>query len=743
MAKKITINGSNLLNSTSDNWGGLNSSQNPILVHDTVVPAGAEWGINKGEVERFIKDTFDDKAGEFYYDSDTSKYLIFASAEDRDLYLSDREKYAALLIGTFDAPANYTAEINMVTSSSNVILVGTTGNYIDFTFDIKSRTGASAGDSVIATYTFNNGGNIKKETRIYEAGTSVHFLVDDYLTVGTNTISVVVTGRNTLASSMAAVTFTVVNLELSSNFAFSTPVNKGTYLHVPYTLKGANVKYMEWYVDGVKLSDVDTVVGLNVNGTKNIDTTSLTVGKHSIQTRAFITEGGTNYYSNTLYFDFLVCPASGEWSDNITAVLLGIYIDEPLTSGSLSINVKQYETFEYSVAVYDSRSRALSLVITDNGDTIKSIAIADASIINESYSPTTTGNHSIVLTCDGQTASFTSVVQASDIDINEETSDVLLKLSAKGRSNNESNPATWTFQQAAGQGGNTITTTFTGFSWNAKSGWNDGALVIPAGSSIEIGLNPLAGNPILKGRTIEIDFETSKVDDETASVVSLLNETTGLSITSTTAKLQTAGGTKVDTKFRDGDRVHLSFIINRTDDADNARMLYIVNNGILERASQFAANDAISVSGNSITIGSTGCITKLYSVRVYDKALSVDQAFSNYAVDNPEIISIASFNDIYDNSGSISVDKVNAHIPVMIITGDISSIMSISDKSHKNDWNTDPVDIEFRNMQNPEMNFFIDDADIRFLRYHGRLERSYGTGRKRKAFGVLLPCFFE
>jgi hypothetical protein len=142
-------------------------------------------------------------------------------------------------------------------------------------------------------------------------------------------------------------------------------------------------------------------------------------------------------------------------------------------------------------------------------------------------------------------------------------------------------------------------------------------------------------------------------------------------------------------------------------------MLYIVNNGILERAARFDANDAIGITGDSITIGSTGCNVKLYSVSVYDKSLTVDQAFCNYAINNPNIISIASFNDIYDEMGNIDVDKVNAHIPVMIVTGDISSIMSISDKSHKNDWNTNPVDIEFRNMQNPEMNFFIDDADIR------------------------------
>ena len=127
-------------------------------------------------------------------------------------------------------------------------------------------------------------------------------------------------------------------------------------------------------------------------------------------------------------------------------------------------------------------------------------------------------------------------------------------------------------------------------------------------------------------------------------------------------------------------------------------MLYIVNNGILERASQFAANDSIGISKDSLIIGSTGCKIKLYGINIYDKALTVDQAFCNYAINNPNIINIASNNDIYDSMGNIDVDKVSAHIPVMIITGDINSIMSISDKSHKNDWNTNPVDIEFRNM---------------------------------------------
>ena len=56
MAKKITIPGSNLLSSVNDPWGGVNNTSNPITVHGVSVPAGAEWGINKDEVERFIRE---------------------------------------------------------------------------------------------------------------------------------------------------------------------------------------------------------------------------------------------------------------------------------------------------------------------------------------------------------------------------------------------------------------------------------------------------------------------------------------------------------------------------------------------------------------------------------------------------------------------------------------------------------------------------------------------------------------
>ena len=395
-------------------------------------------------VQKFIKETFEGKAGDFYYDATTTKYLVFADRVNREKYLESPETHADLLIGTFDAPANYTAEIYMTTPATNTILKGATGNYIDFTFDIKSKSGASTGDAVVATFTINNGGNKKSVTQIYNAGTSVHFLADQYLSEGTNTCSVTISGRNTLAATTAAAIYNVVDLELSSSLDFSQAVPKGEFLAVPYTLEGAGVKYLEWYIDGVRLSDVDSIPELKVSRTKNIDTSEIAAGKHNVQARAYITNNGENYYSHTLYFDFYV-----KRSETATAVLLGVVLDEP-TQGSIAIDAVQYEETPYKLAVYDSRNRALSVDLADNGDTVQSIQMQPGVVESLTYAPTTSGTHTLTFTADSATATITADVEESNIGISETTDNLMLKLSAKGRSNSETHPGTWTFTPEGG-----------------------------------------------------------------------------------------------------------------------------------------------------------------------------------------------------------------------------------------------------------------------------------------------------
>ena len=97
MKKKIVITGNNLLTTTNDAWGGVNNSEGPINMHGITVPVGNEWGINRDEIERFIKAQFTTKFGDFRTTSpDANNFihiLCFATKADASLYDGDPEMY--------------------------------------------------------------------------------------------------------------------------------------------------------------------------------------------------------------------------------------------------------------------------------------------------------------------------------------------------------------------------------------------------------------------------------------------------------------------------------------------------------------------------------------------------------------------------------------------------------------------------------------------------------------------------
>ena len=64
--------------------------------------------------------------------------VVFADNETKDSYLEDPTQ-TELILGTFDAPFNYTASISMITDTYVAILTGTTGNVIRFTFDVVNK----------------------------------------------------------------------------------------------------------------------------------------------------------------------------------------------------------------------------------------------------------------------------------------------------------------------------------------------------------------------------------------------------------------------------------------------------------------------------------------------------------------------------------------------------------------------------------------------------------------------------
>ena len=116
-------------------WGGDDTTDN--------LPVSGEM------VQSFIKNNIENKIGILYYDTLNNRYLAFADDINRDLYLEDNITNRDLLLGSFDAPFNYNAEITLITPVYNAIFLNTKNNYIDFTFDIKNKNGQSTGDNVL------------------------------------------------------------------------------------------------------------------------------------------------------------------------------------------------------------------------------------------------------------------------------------------------------------------------------------------------------------------------------------------------------------------------------------------------------------------------------------------------------------------------------------------------------------------------------------------------------------------
>ena len=251
-------------------------------VYDEKISKSTDWGgdestsnlpVAGSRVQEFIKEQLNSKAGVFHYDTTNNRYIVFSDVENRDAYLADPSQ-TSLIIGTFDAPFNYSAEITLSSPVYVAILAETKNNYIDFTFDTKNKNGQSVGEAVIVTYTFIKGGIKKTVTEKYQYGASVHFKIDDYISTGSNTITVGIVGQNTLAATTIGITYLVVDLQLSDTYDISQSYDlvssPAATAAIPYQISGYGTKIMEWYLDGTLLDYIkveDEIVDVSTTRT--------------------------------------------------------------------------------------------------------------------------------------------------------------------------------------------------------------------------------------------------------------------------------------------------------------------------------------------------------------------------------------------------------------------------------------------------------------------------------------------
>ena len=680
-------------------WGGDETTNN--------LPVSGEM------VQDFIKNNIENKIGILYYDPTNNRYLAFADVINRDLYLEDSINNRDLLLGSFDAPFNYNAEITLITPAYNAIFLNTKNNYIDFTFDIKNKNGQSTGDNVLCTYTFVRG-NIKKVvSEQYRAGTSVHFNIDKYLSEGTTNIIISIQGLNTLAGTSISTIYQMVNLSLTDNLDISKVYNLSTgdkTLIIPYNVSGYGTKVIEWYLDGSRLEGIrgeDEVVETNASRTKNITLSNLSQGTHSLQYRVRTTINGEIFYSDTLYRDVIV-HNNGLNNDLIVAKKAII----PHLNGVLGAddnlvlyNITQYIPYSLEFATYTHNSETPINVQVKVGGEIKGDVSSSNNSVNEfTFSTALSGVSILELLVDNVVVSSTAIdIIETSTTIQEIVNGLVLDFNSIGRNNNSANKDVWNFGNYTGE--------FEGLNWNDISGWVDNKLQLSANSSFSINYAPFGDNPAISGKTIEIEFMSINVDDDNAILLDLTTNGVGLKITASEVILTSANEQKRSYYYKSEEMTRISFVINKKEGSIDKRLSFIYINGIMSAAVDWLESDNYISNKNISFKGLESAQIVLKQLRIYDAALNSDQILNNYILYRDSITEMNEIydrNNIYQEDNSFDYEKMMSRLPVVIVTGNIPELEGTDDKNY-----TITCDIEGYNMQDPTKNFKWVNAALR------------------------------
>lgn len=527
--------------------------------------------------------------------------------------------------------------------------------------------------------------------------------MDSYLSQGTNNIVIKIQGQSTYAATQASVSYIISDLAVTSDFQFQNIVSGE--VNVPYHVEGSGTKYVEVYLDNV-LMDESSYNDSKADATKTVPVSS--PGKHNIQIRAYVVNNSTKFYTDVLYYDFAAVGGSDT-----------LFLAAAVTKGlgeSLSLGVEQYGELNFKWAVYSPKEQVVNVEFLMN-DKLLSTATSTNGVMNDFiYVANEDGAKTLTVNYANSSLDFNVEVDKSDLNVKEATEGLVTKLSAKGRSNNESNPAVWE--------NNGVTTSFNGFAWNETQGWNNGQLVISKGASIEVNISPFDGDVISTGKTIELEFQTASIIDGNGTICECVNPLTGagIVITPTSAVLRSAGGSEVVERFKDNEKIKVCFIINRNSTVTDKQLMFIVTDGIHSRCASYGANDTF-YGTDTLKFTSDAATIKLDTIRIYNRALTVDEELNNVMIDSDNLVEMYSKNDIYEEgTNKVSVEKVSAHIPVLIFTGDIETLLRASDKNTSVRCN-----IEFINNQNPKYAFRVTNAKV-------KLQGTSSLGYPRKNF---------
>ena len=656
--------------------------------------------------------------------SSEESYHMWQEADDEVDYKDD------LVLYEFAEPSQYKIKVNgLLTGETRHIISGDKGSQASkaiFTWGVTFGEDY-VDDSIAVTYKVENALYATPKTRnmIYTNRLSaVTYDLIDLLDLGSNQVTITFRGQNTGASTTILINIVMVSLNITSRFQFYSASIADT-ISVPYQLYrndySENV-LINVYIDGQLVASDTKYAGvkqddgvITINNQKDLSGNrpylpsqdSLNEAEfnrvHNLQIQAETTYDGVPFKSNLLYYEFVV-KADQALANRIITTFTDFPSAQAQVSpfSSLTLIGTQFQRQAVSWAYFTDRQTTGTSVSViwkiqkgedDAVESITSLPPVNGNkgqqSVDVSFEPAVYSDENTPVYLDAyinnvRVKRIPMIITQSDISV-KEADGYAIKLSAVGKTNSSADRDVW-----VSEGSQEVSVSFSNnIRWDDQQGWYNNSFRVSGENNYAIvNYNPFeytdeeVDTPQITGRTIEIEFEVEKTvsDDDT---VILVGGETGARIEikpSTAILYDSTGAKRIVTNYKDNERVKIAFIINGSAiQTIDRNLLYIVTNGILERASLGQGYSFARQSGN-IKLGGSASGVKIYCLRVYSSRISYQAAYDNYVFDSDDKAKIYAQNDIFA-TGAISYEKCRNKIDTILISGNLTNILNAqSDK---------------------------------------------------------------
>lgn len=580
----------------------------------------------------------------------------------------------------------------------------------DHQYSSGDEKGTSTGQKATVSIEMKRGATVMYADTQHDVSKGTYTLdLTKYLLLGTTDIYVratttdPTTGKTQTRQSYVSVK--AVTLALSCSFNIAECVAKGGYgvseaVSIPFAVSGSGDKTVTLYLDGHQWDSQTVKRSGTTNGSFSLSMSGVSIGRHTVQIVAEMEASAElTLKSESIYFDILKAGQNAPYIG--TKLTFGdgrIFADDHLTP---TIETGQYEQVRFDFVAYDPTTTPATVGVWRDGIRTQTVSVSRTTQVYTNRF-LEQGDVAMVLKCGTTEYKLNVKVTESGIDLSEATAGLVLKLTAAGRSNAESEPAEWRY--------NDVQTVFEGFDWQSN-GWTGDALKLTNGANVEIGYKPFGNDATTTGATYEMELTCTNVTDRRGTVVDCMTGGVGFRLTTQEALMRTGAGSEVGTKFASGMTLKIAFVVQEKK-ANRLMTLYV--NGILCGAKQYASTDSLlQAEPTNIRITSESADVEVRNLRVYNRALGDDEELANYMVDRPtsdEMVVLFEKNQVMDDEGTdVDIDKLRAMgKSVMRIVGDVNLVNQTNNKKFEV-----PVDIYFYSAYGKEYDFIIYQCGLR------------------------------